>query len=75
MSTELESLIRPFQNNDVTPSQTYYTAGQIGVPNIILRFGRNGKGKIMTGSYNDSASFYCKKYEIEQGKGGTGSDS
>jgi hypothetical protein len=68
MSTELESIVRPFQSGDVTPSQTYYEPGQIGVPNVILRIGRNGGGgKTLTGSESASASYYCKKYEVERG--------
>ena len=68
MSAELESLIRPFQSNDVSPAQTYYTPGQIGVPNIILRIGRSGGGgKTLNGSNSASASYYCKKYESERG--------
>lgn len=66
MSTELESLIRPFQNNDVTPSQTYYATGLIGQPNVILRLGRNGSGKVINGSYSNSAAYYCEAYEVEQ---------
>jgi hypothetical protein len=66
MSTGFESLIRPFQNNDVTPAQTYYNYGQIGVPNIILRFGRGGGGgKTINTSLSLTVTYYCKAYEIE----------
>jgi hypothetical protein len=64
--SEFESLVRPFQTNDITPAQTYYEAGQIGVPNVILRLGRSGSGKTLTGSYNQNATFYMTKYETER---------
>ena len=74
MSTELESIIRPFQTGAVTPAQTYYQPGQIGVPNVILRIGRSGGGgKILTGSFSQSATFYCVKYENESKKKTPGS--
>ena len=75
MSTEFESIIRPFQTNQTSPAQTYYTPGQIGVPNVILRLGRSGKGKVMTGSYQHNTSFYCVKYENEADKHPGGSDT
>ena len=76
MSTELESIIRPFQTGDVTPAQTYYKPGQIGVPNVILRIGRGGGGgKTLSGSFSQSASFYCVKYENEADKHPGGSDT
>ena len=76
MSTELESIIRPFQTGNVTPAQTYYLPGQIGVPNVILRIGRGGGGgKTLSGSFSQSASFYVKKYEVESQQGDSGGDS
>jgi hypothetical protein len=70
MSTELESIVRPFQSGNVTPAQTYYQPGQIGVPNVILRIGRGGGGgKTLSGSSSASASYYCKKYEVEDTSG------
>jgi hypothetical protein len=66
MSQEFETLVRPFQTNDVTPAQTYYVPGQIGVPNVILRLGRGGSGKVLTGNYSYSATFYCVKHEVEK---------
>ena len=66
MSTEFESLIRPFQNNSTTPSQTYYLSGQIGVLPIKLLIGRGGSGKIMQGSNSYSATFYVSKHENEK---------
>ena len=65
MSTEFEALVRPFQSNEVTPSQTYYMPGQIGVPNVILRLGRGGSGKILTGSYSYTQTFYCEQYHVQ----------
>ena len=66
MSTEFESFVRPFQTNDVTPAQTYYPPGTLGVPNVILRIGRNGSGKVMNGSYSANETHYMAKYETEQ---------
>jgi len=64
--SELESIIRPFQSNDVTPAQTAFVPGEIGVPNIILRIGRSGSGKVLTGSYTANESNYMTKYETER---------
>jgi hypothetical protein len=66
MSQDLESIVRPFQTKEVTPAQTYYAPGQAGVPNVILRIGRGGSGKVLTGSYSYSASFYCDGSETEK---------
>jgi hypothetical protein len=64
MSTELESLIRPFQTNDISPSRTYFTPGEIGTTNIILRIGRNGSGKMMTGNYSYTQTFYAEQFQV-----------
>jgi len=64
MSQEFESIVRPFQDNRITPAQTYYQPGEIGVRNVILRIGRSGgSGKVITGSYSYSATFYMTKHE------------
>lgn len=81
MSTELESLVRPFQTNEITPSQTYYNFGDIGVQNVVLQLGRGGSGKTMTGSYSYSASFYVEQNHVQiesdvnLGEGGGGDPS
>ncbi len=76
MSTELESIIRPFQDKRTTPAQTYYTPGQIGVPNVVLKI---GQAIIASGSLSSSvssagtvsssisitATWYCVAYEVE----------
>ena len=66
MSNDFESIVRPFQAGQVTPAQTYYLPGQIGVPNVVLRLGRGGSGKVLTGSYSYTATFYCVKWEQEK---------
>lgn len=66
MSTEFESFVRPFQTNNVTPAQTYYMPGEIGVPNVILRIGQSGSGKTLTGNFSYSESIYMSKYETER---------
>jgi len=66
MSQEFESLVRPFQSNDVTPAQTYYMPGEIGVPNVILRIGRSGSGKVLTGNYSYTETHYMTRYRTER---------
>ncbi len=64
--TDFESLVRPFQSGEVTPAQAYYLPGQAGVPNVVLRLGRGGSGKVLTGSYSYSQTFYLVKWEVEK---------
>lgn len=67
MSNDLETVVRPSQTLDYAPAKVYYSAGQIGVPNITLRFGRgSGQGKIMPGSFSANSSNYCTQYVNEQ---------
>jgi hypothetical protein len=66
MTSDLESIVRPFQTNQITPAQTYYAPGQVGVPSVILRIGRGGSGKVLTGSYSYTASFYVDGSETEK---------
>lgn len=66
MSNDFESIVRPFQTNQITPAQTYYLPGQIGVPNVVLRLGRGGSGKVLTGSYSFTETKYCVKHEVEK---------
>jgi hypothetical protein len=66
VSGELESLVRPFQTGEITPAQTYYQPGQIGVPNVILRIGRSASGKVLQGNYNFTETHYMTKYETER---------
>ena len=66
MSQDIESIVRPFQTNQVTPAQTYYAPGQVGVPNVILRLGRGGSGKVLTGSYSFTTTKYCDGAETEK---------
>lgn len=66
MSAEFESLVRPFVDGSTSPAQTYYEPGQIGVPNVILRLGRSGTGKVLTGSYQNTVTTYMTKYVTER---------
>jgi hypothetical protein len=67
MSKSLESLIRPFQTNDITPAQTYFEAGEVATPeNVVLQIGKGGSGKVLTGSYSYSQTFYCDGAETEK---------
>jgi len=67
MSQEFESIVRPFQDNRITPAQTYYKPGQIGVPNVTLRIGRGGgSGKVITGSYSYNQTYYMINAETER---------
>lgn len=56
--TNLETVVRPFQTNNVAPAQRYVNAGVAAVPNVRLQVGRGGQGKTMNGSFSHSASFY-----------------
>lgn len=62
----LETIIRPFQTNDVSPARPYFNAGQVGVPNVMLRFGRSGQGKTFNGSYSSRLTNYMTQYENEK---------
>ena len=64
--SNLEQIIRPFQDGRVSPPQQYFQQGQVGVPPVILRFGRGGSGKLLNGSVNYSQTFYCTSYIIEK---------
>jgi len=64
--SDLEQIIRPFQDGRVSPPQQYFQAGQVGIPPVILRFGRGGNGKILNGSVNYSQTFYMTTYVNEK---------
>lgn len=66
MATSLEQIIRPFQDGRVSPSQQYFQAGQVGVPPLVLRFGRGGSGKTLNGSISMSESVYMTQYVNEK---------
>lgn len=68
MSTDpLESVVRPFQSGQISPSQTFFPAGQVGQPNVKLQYGhRSGSGKTISGSYSESQTFYCAKAQNEK---------
>jgi hypothetical protein len=61
----LETIIRPFQTNAIAPARPYFNAGQVGVPNVILQFGRSGSGKTFSGSYSARQTNYMTKYVNE----------
>jgi hypothetical protein len=62
----LEQVIRPFQDGRVSPPQQYFQQGQVGVPPVILRFGRGGFGKLLNGSINFTQTFYVTAYVNEK---------
>ncbi len=66
MSNPVEGIVRPFQTADYAPPRQYFNAGQVGVPPIIIRAGRKGVGKTLSGNYSYTATFYCAKYVNEQ---------
>ncbi len=67
MSNDLETIVRPSQSLDYAPARTYYAPGQIGVPNVILRFGRgSGQGKTLQGSFSAQSSSYMTQYVSEK---------
>lgn len=67
MSQVLEGIVRPVQS-DVTFPNPYYTPGQLGVPNVVLKLGRGGGGKLLNGSVSIQISSYCEKFEVEKGQ-------
>ncbi len=66
--SDLEQIIRPFQSGQVAPPQQYFNAGQVGVPPVILRFGRGGSGKVLNGSVSITVSSYMTQYVNEKSK-------
>ncbi len=75
MSNNLEDIIRPFTNGQVSPAQQYFQAGQVGVPPVILRFGRTASGKTLNGSFTYNATFYCTQYVNEKATADFGTPS
>jgi hypothetical protein len=68
VSNDLETIVRSSQTLDYAPARTYYTPGQVGVPNSRLAFGRDGQGKTFSGSFSYNASFYVTQYNNEKTK-------
>ncbi len=64
--SEFDGIIRPFVGDSVSPPQQYFQQGQVGVPPVILRFGRGGGGKIINGSINSTETFYMTQYYAEK---------
>jgi hypothetical protein len=64
--SSLEQIIRPFQTGQVAPPQQYFQLGQVGVPPVVLRFGRSGQGRILNGSVSFHESVYMTQYVNEK---------
>lgn len=64
--SNLENIVRPFQDGRVSIPKQYFQRGQVGVPPVILRFGRGGGGKTLNGSISFSQSNYCTAYINEK---------
>ncbi len=64
--SNLEQIIRPFQDGRVSPPQQYFQTGQVGVPPLVLRFGRGGSGKTLSGSVSISSTSYMTQYINEK---------
>jgi hypothetical protein len=63
MAQTLETIVRPFQTPAIgTPVAD---PNQVGVPPVILSFGRSGRGKQFQGSFNETITFYMTKYVNE----------
>jgi hypothetical protein len=73
--SSMEAIVRPFQTPNVTPSTPFFTPGKAGVPNVILQCGRNGGGKMFSGSFSLSESFYCTQYTNEKKQADFGTPS
>lgn len=65
MTNALETIVRPAQS-EVSVPQSYYTPGQLGVPNVVLRLGKGGGGKTLNGSISASVSSYVERFENEK---------
>lgn len=75
MSNDLEVIVRPSQSLDYSPARAYYTPGQVGVPNTVLRMGRRGGSiKSLNGSLSASATYYCSNYASEKDRKVTAQD-
>ncbi len=67
MSNDLEVIVRPSQSLDYAPAKVYYTPGQIGVPNTVLRYGRRGGSvKSLSGSVSLGETHYMTQYANEK---------
>ena len=66
MTTNLESVVRPFQLNSVSPPTAVPVAPVVPVANVIMNIGRNGSVKTMSGSYSSTVTFYMKKKSKEE---------
>jgi hypothetical protein len=62
----MEDIIRPFQNGRVSLPQQYFQQGQVGVPPLVLRYGRSGSGRTLNGSSSYNQTFYCTAYINEK---------
>jgi hypothetical protein len=66
VSNALETIVRPSQT-EVSQPQPYFTPGQAGTPNVVLKIGRGGSGgKVLNGSISLSSSAYMQRYENEK---------
>lgn len=72
--SSLEQIIRPFQNGNVAPPQQYFQAGQVGVPPVVLRFGRSGQGRVLNGSVSFHESCYMTQYVNEKSEANFGTE-
>lgn len=73
--SNLEQIIRPFQDGRVSPPQQYFQAGQVGVPPVVLRFGRGGGGKTLNGSISYSQTYYMTQYTNEKAQANFGTQA
>lgn len=59
----LEGFVRPFQSPPL--GVPFALPNQGPSPNIILSYGRSGRGRQFPGSFNRTITFYMKKYVNE----------
>jgi hypothetical protein len=60
----VESIVRPFQTT--TDPTSVVAANQVGVPILLLTFGRSGSGVSFTGTFNQTVTYYQDKVTVEQ---------
>ena len=64
----IESLVRPFQSNEVTPPRRVVPAGARSRTRVILKIGGTGGAKTMNGSYSFTMTRYMDSAVVESTK-------
>lgn len=66
---QFETIVRPFETPDNSPStQRYIAANQASSPPIRLRFGRTGSGVTYNYTYSQTTERYLGQYVVEKSR-------